>query len=223
MSDRRSGPPRALVAVLPAALVALAVGLLVQATGWLSALEQSTVNARFALRSHLASAGDRRGGDRSADVDRARAALAVPALAARRDDRPPPCRRGGPDRLRRPVHRADRARAGSRPVPRGRPSARDGARHLRDRPPGTDEHPRRQRATRGDRRVAGVEQLHLPRQRGDRPLPVRDRAGSTASPSSPSSARPAAPSRRRRFPARARSSTTAVARERSRPTRSSTS
>lgn len=48
MSER---PRPRLVAVLPVALLALAAGLLVHATGWLSGVEQSTINARFALRS----------------------------------------------------------------------------------------------------------------------------------------------------------------------------
>ncbi len=51
MSDRSGDRRRPLLSVLPAALLALAVGLLVQATGWLSGPEQSTVNARFAVRS----------------------------------------------------------------------------------------------------------------------------------------------------------------------------
>ncbi len=51
MSDARYSRSRTLLAVVPAALVAVAVGVLVYAAGWLSGLEQGTINDRFAVRS----------------------------------------------------------------------------------------------------------------------------------------------------------------------------
>ncbi len=57
MSDRPRTRSRTLLAVLPAALVAIAVGVLVHAAGLLAGLEQGTINDRFAVRSTATHSG----------------------------------------------------------------------------------------------------------------------------------------------------------------------
>ena len=144
------------VLFLSVGLGATALGLVAYGTDALRNLELDSVDARFSIRGDAeASIGPDRRADRRRHLRRAEPALAVPAYGARQGHRP---HRGGPpqgDRLRRAVHRAQRAgerRHRARGVHRER--QREGrARHDGGRPAGTDRHPGWRRRSARDRRA----------------------------------------------------------------------
>ena len=100
-----------LAAALLGTALAIAVAVAAHSAGMLDRAEDATVDLRFGLRERPVPDDIARGGDRRRHLLRPGGALAVPAVAARERDRPPAPRRRAGHRLRRPVHRADGARA----------------------------------------------------------------------------------------------------------------
>ena len=110
-----------LFGLLAVALVAVGLGVAGYATSLLRTLDLSTVDTRFSIRGTEPRPDDIvvvRIDD--THLQPAQAAVAVPAQRPRAPDRPAARRGREGDRLRRPVHRADRAPRGQRPGPRRR-------------------------------------------------------------------------------------------------------
>ena len=114
-----------LIGLLAVAALAVGLGVLGYATDALRTLDLNTVDTRFSIRgTQTAARRPRRGRDRRQDLQRScRHAWPFPRHLHARADRPPARSRRQGDRLRRPVHRADRPARGQRAGPRGRKRA----------------------------------------------------------------------------------------------------
>ncbi len=119
--------------------------------------------------------GPARGGNRRQELRQAAAGLALPAFLPR-PGRAPPARRGrARDRLRRPVHRADPAAPGPRPLRRDRRGWRRRAGHERERGGRQHGRPWRRRQPAQHRRARRRLRPSQRHERRDRQLPARRR------------------------------------------------